>query len=249
MKESFEIIPAIDILDGKCVRLTQGKYDQVEEFSTYPEEIAKKWVNLGAKRLHIIDLDGAKEGTSVNYKVITKIAKSTDAKIQVGGGIRTQEAIKKYINEGVDYVILSTKAILDKSFLQEVSTFYGERIIISLDLKNNRVALSGWLETIDTDISKLLEEINKNNIKRIIYTDITRDGTLSGPNLKPIEELAKAFKSEIVVSGGISSINDILSILNLRKEKYPNINGVILGKSLYKGTINLPDAIEITNKT
>ena len=242
----FEVIPAIDILGGKCVRLTQGQYDQVEQFSNKPDEIAKKWVELGANRLHVVDLDGAKEGHPVNFKAITNLVKATSAKVQVGGGIRTVQSIKEYINEGISYIILGTKAFQDKIFLNQVLETYGEKIIIGLDLKNNRVALSGWHETCDIKLEDLKESIGQ--AKQIIYTDISKDGTLTGPNLKSVETIASSFKSEIIVSGGVSSTEDILAILNIKKKGRSNISGVILGKSLYKGMINLDSAIKLVKK-
>ena len=247
MKGDLEIIPAIDILDGKCVRLTQGQYDKVEEFSTNPEEIAKKWIGLGAKRIHLVDLDGAKQGYPVNFKVISRIAKLTNIKVQVGGGIRTKETIKQCLNEGISYVILGTKAFQDKDFFKEILDLYDEKIILGLDLKNNRVALSGWQETIEINLNNLEEIFG--NIKQIIYTDIAKDGTLSGPNLKSLEIVARSTKSKIIVSGGISSIEDIIAILKLKKESHQNISGIILGKSLYKQKIDLKEAIELTKKS
>lgn len=247
MKENnFNIIPAIDILDGKCVRLTQGEYDKVEEFSSNPSEIAKKWFDSGAKRLHVIDLNGAKEGLPVNFKVISNIAKSTEAKVQVGGGIRNHETIKKYLSEGVSYLIFGTKIFKDRTFLEEIKELYDEKVIIGLDLKNNKVVLSGWEETVDISISSLNDYIGQ--IKQVIYTDVSKDGTLSGPNLTSVSEIAGLLKSNIIVSGGVSRIEDIIEILNLKKKKHANITGIILGKSLYRGTINLKSSIEIAEK-
>lgn len=242
----FEIIPAIDILDGKCVRLIQGKYSLVEEFSSKPEEIAKKWEDCGAKRLHVVDLNGAKEGYPANYKVITKVAKATKAKIEVGGGVRTLQVIKNYLDEGISYVVLSTKVFQDEDFFKQVLALYDEKLILGLDLKNKRLALSGWHESIVVDIDKLKEYVR--GVSQIIYTDVSKDGTLSGPNLKSIKEIASSFKSKIIVSGGISSLEDINKILKLRKERYSNISGVILGKSLYKETINLSSAIKLVEE-
>ena len=247
MKENFEIIPAIDILNGKCVRLTQGKYDKVEEFSTNPEEIAKRWIDYGAKRLHLIDLNGAKEGYPVNFKIISSITKLSGIRVQAGGGIRTKETIKQYLDEGVSYIILGTRAFQDKDFLKEVLDLYEEKIILGLDLKNNKIALSGWQETIDINLNNLEESFG--NIRQIVYTDIVKDGTLNGPNLKSLSMVADSIKSKIIVSGGISGLEDILTILKLRKEKYRNISGVILGKALYKQKISLQEAIELTKKS
>ena len=247
MTDDFEIIPAIDILDGKCVRLTQGRYDKVEEFSTSPEEIAKKWAGCGAKRIHLVDLDGAKQGCPVNFEVISKITKIPGIKVQVGGGIRTMETIRKYLDEEVSYIILGTKAFQDKDFFKEVLSLYDEKIILGLDLKNNKVALSGWQETIEINLNNLEESFG--NIKQIIYTDISKDGTLSGPNLKSLGVIANSVKSKIIVSGGISGMEDLLAILKLKKEKHQNISGAILGKSLYKQKIDLRKAIELTKKS
>ncbi len=244
---SFEIIPAIDIIDGKCVRLRCGDYTNIEEYSSTPEEIAKKWVSLGAKRLHIVDLDGAKEGKPINFKVISNIIKKLpDIKIQVGGGIRTIEFIKNYLNEGVGFIILGTKIFKDKQFLKEVKDKYLANIIVGLDLRNNKIALSGWKETTDLNIEELKESMS--DIKQIVYTDIAKDGTLSGPNLISLEAITLSFPSKIIVSGGISCIEDICQILKLKQLKCPNISGVVLGKSLYKETINLKDAIQIVTK-
>ena len=213
MPEDFEIIPAIDIMDGKCVRLTQGQYDKVEEFSTNPQEMAQKWIDSGAKRLHLVDLDGAKQGYPVNFNLISKITKIPNIKVQIGGGIRTEETIRKYLDEGASYIILGTRAFQDKDFFKHVLGLYGERIILGLDLKNNRVALSGWHQTIEINLNNL--ENHLGNIKQIIYTDISKDGTLSGPNLHSVKQIASIFDSNIIVSGGISGINDIVSLLNL----------------------------------
>ena len=240
----FELIPAIDILDGKCVRLTQGRYNLIEEFSTNPVEIAKKWLDLGARRLHIVDLDGAKEGYPVNQNIICKIVKNTKAKkakIQVGGGIRTYKDIREYFENGADFIILGTKAFEDRTFLNKAVEMYQGKIIVGMDLKNRRIALSGWKKTKDIKLNNLSQYLR--NIKQIIYTDISKDGTLAGPNIKSIKEIANHFKSKIIVSGGLSSIDDILRVLKL-KEDCPNICGIILGKSLYKGTIDLRSALK-----
>lgn len=244
--ESFDVIPAIDILDGKCVRLFQGNYDKVEEFFTSPDNVAKNWVEAGAKRLHIVDLNGAKEGYPVNFKTIKQIIKSVRAKnvkLQVGGGVRTLDDIKNYLELGVDFLILGTKAFEDKAFFEEALGLFGQKIILSLDLKDKKLALRGWQEGIDVKFSDLNEYIG--SVKQVVYTDINKDGTLSGPNLDSIKEIAKLLKTGIIVSGGISTLNDIVAILNAKKDSCPNIQGVILGKSLYKETIDLRSAIKL----
>ena len=247
MKEnSFEIIPAIDILDGKCVRLTQGKYDLAEEFSSNPKEVAKRWADAGANRLHVVDLNGAKEGYPVNFKVIRNLARSVKIKVQVGGGVRTHKDIKDYLSEGVNYLILGTKAFMDPTFLKDSLKTFNEQIIIGLDLKSNKIAVSGWQETLDITMDTVVE--NLSNVRQIIYTDISKDGMLSGPNIKSIEKIAGLFKSNIIVSGGISSLNDIISVLNIKKQRHKNITGVVVGKSLYKGNIDLANAISVVEK-
>ena len=246
MKDLFEIIPAIDILDGKCVRLTQGQYNKVEEFSNNPIDIAKRWVDLGAKRLHVIDLNGAKDGYPANLKIITQLTRDVKATVQVGGGVRTLKTIKDYLNVGVKYLILGTKAFQDNKFLKEVLGLYNEQIIVGLDLRNDKVAVSGWQKTTDLGIEQLTSEMI--GVKQIIYTDITKDGMLSGPNLKSVSEIASIFNSNIIVSGGMSTLDDIVSLLNLKKKGFTKISGAILGKSLYKGTIDLTSAIQAVEK-
>ena len=239
--ESFEIIPAIDILDGKCVRLFQGDYKLREEFSPDPVEIGEKWINMGAKRLHIVDLDGAKEGLPRNFKTISKIAAFPGIKIQVGGGIRTYKTMEEYFAVGVKGVVLGTKAFSDRDFVRQAVKKYGKRIIVGLDLKDKKVALSGWQKLIDIDLNKIPELLE--GVDEIIYTDVSKDGTLEGPNFKSLEEIGSLFRQKIIVSGGMSHIGDVLKLIELKKKSLANISGVILGKSLYKGTIDLSSAI------
>lgn len=243
MKDSFEIIPAVDILNGKCVRLTQGMYNQVEEFSSDPASVAKRWEEEGASRIHVVDLDGARKGITENKETILKLIKATKAKVQVGGGIRSIESAKEYFDGGASYVILGTKAFEDRLFLNKALKTFNEKIILGLDLKKNKIGLSGWKETIEIDFNKLSSELA--DIKQIIYTDISKDGTLSGPNIESIEKVASSFSSKIIVSGGIKNLEDIISILKIRMKGHKNIVGVILGKSLYKGTISLSAAIKL----
>lgn len=244
--KSFNVIPAIDILNGKCVRLTQGKYEEVEEFSDNLEETAKKWVSLGAGRLHVVDLDGAKEGRPINLKAILKVRESVNIKIQVGGGIRDIFTLEEYINEGIDYVVLGTKVFQDKDFLNRALSLSSEKVIIGLDLKNKKIALSGWKETMEMEINELADYLKE--VKQVIFTDTSKDGTLSGPNIKYIEEIASALKSNIIASGGFSNIEDLKNIIELKKQKCSNLSGVILGKSLYKGAIDLKTAIQLVDK-
>lgn len=241
MNNKFEIIPAIDILDGKCVRLTQGDYKIVEEFSTNPLEVAKKWEFEGAERLHLVDLNGAKDGFAVNKEIILKIVKNTNMQVEVGGGIRNVETIKEYLEGGLNYVIVGTKVFKDISFLHEILNLFGKKIILGLDMKDGKIALSGWNELIEIDFNTLIKDINK--VDQVIFTDISKDGMLTGPNLDSLKKIASLLTSNIIASGGMSKIDDIISIIKLRNN-HPNISGAILGKSLYKGTIDLKSALE-----
>lgn len=248
MKNRFEIIPAIDILGGKCVRLTQGKYDLIEEYSPNPIEVAKNWIHLGAKRLHIVDLDGAKNGYPVNYEKISELIKETKGtEVEVGGGIRTIDTAKNYLDVGASYIILGTKIFQDSDFLAKITEKYNDRVIVGLDLKDKKVAVSGWGETLNMNLDTLGNYFT--NIRQIICTDTSKDGTLGGPNLNLVKEVSSIFNSSnIIVSGGISKLEDLEEILNIKKTNHPNIAGAILGKSLYKGTIDLKLAIETAFK-
>lgn len=243
-QDKFQIIPAIDILDGKCVRLTQGKFELVEEQNTSPLDFLKKWIDLGANRVHIIDLDGAKEGKLVNFDLIThltKLAVSNNVTIQVGGGIRAKDSVRKYLDVGVRYVILGTKIFKDFEFFKGIKQLYGDKVIVGLDLKEGKVALSGWMEEVNINLPELAKHLTSED--QVIYTNVSRDGTLSSPDFSAISKIAGLLSSKLIISGGISCTEDIISILNLKKEKHLNIVGVILGKSLYKGRIDLSHAI------
>lgn len=244
-KEEFQIIPAIDILDGKCVRLLQGKFELAEEHSINPLDVLNRWIDLGSKRIHIIDLNGAKEGYLVNFSLISelvKVALSSNVVIQVGGGIRTHDSVRKYLDQGVSYIILSTRIFKDLAFFKSVKGLYGSNLIIGLDLKATKLALGGWKEEVNISLENFAKELTLED--QVVYTNVSRDGTLGGVDLSAVSKIAGLFGSKIIISGGISTIQDIISILRLKKEKYNNIVGVVLGKSLYKGTVDLKLAIE-----
>lgn len=244
MSSNFEIIPAIDILDGKCVRLTQGNYSKKEEFFKDPIEVAKKWLSQGAKRIHVVDLNGAKTGYPQNKDIILKLIKLVNIEIEVGGGVRSIHTIKEYIQGGAKYIVLGTKAFEDENFLNEALNLYQKKIIIGLDIKNDRIALSGWDQVIEINFNKLKKKLA--SVGQIIYTDVNKDGMLCGPNLNSIKKISNSFHSKVIISGGVSSLDDIRSILQLKYQGHHNIAGVILGKSLYKGNITLSSAIELT---
>jgi cyclase len=230
------IIPAIDIIGGKCVRLTKGDYLCVKEYSADPVTVAKNFELEGAKFLHVIDLDGAKKGEVVNIETILEIAKNTNLQIQVGGGIRTIESAKKLLNNGVGKIILGTIALENKKLLQElIRKFGGERIIVSIDIKNGMVATRGWLKESDIEIKDILKNLKQIGVKTLIVTDINKDGMLSGPNFDLIEKFTQN-GFEIIMAGGVTSIQDV------RKLGRSDVYGAIIGKALYEGKITLREA-------
>ena len=232
------LFPAIDIRGGKCVRLLKGDFNQSKEYNKSPLEQAKAFISFGFKNLHIIDLDGALKGKSFIKNTISEISKLEGAKIQIGGGIRTLEQIKEFIDLGVDKVILGTKAIQDRSFLENACKKFSGKIALSVDVKKNLVALSGWTKQTNISAKNFINEVKDLNISRIIYTDIDKDGTKTGPNINETLLLSKLTKIPFIISGGVSSIKDISSI---KEKKMENIKGVIIGKAIYDGNIDLKE--------
>lgn len=238
----MKIIPAIDIKGGRCVRLTQGLPDKEQVFSDEPLAMALKWQEKGAGRLHLVDLDGAFQGRPVNAKVITEIAKSLSIPVQVGGGIRSLSVLEDYFLKGVDSVVLGTSAVANQNFLQEaVKKFGSDKIIAGIDAKNGLVAIKGWVKTTNISSAELAEQVSRLGISRIVYTDISRDGMMSGPNIKELKSLAESTNLGIIASGGVSTIEDIKRI---KKLAYLGVEGIIIGKALYLGSIKLEDAIK-----
>jgi phosphoribosylformimino-5-aminoimidazole carboxamide ribotide isomerase len=242
---SFTIYPAIDIRGGKCVRLYQGDYAQETVYADSPLEAAKQWVEQGATWLHLVDLDGAKEGRAVNAELIREIAREVRVPVQVGGGIRTESDIADYLEGGVARVILGTAAIENKSFTEKVLRLYGERIAIGLDCRGGYVATRGWLTTTDVKAANLARELSAYGAEIFIYTDISRDGTLSGPNIAEIVELARATGKQVIASGGVSAQQDLLALAEFAAE---GVAGAIVGKALYTGAINLQQAIRLAGE-
>lgn len=238
----MEVIPAIDLRDGRCVRLVQGEKGTETIYSDEPVEMAKRWEELGAQRLHVVDLDGAFAGAPRNLDVILEMVKAVNIPIQVGGGIRTIETVKKLLNMGVDRVILGTVAILSPEIVSECCNEFGDRIIVGIDGRDGLVAIEGWEATVGTKVEKLAQEIARLGIKRVIFTDTRRDGTLRGPNLEATKNLAVTSKLKIIASGGVSSLEDLRAL----KELHPfGVEGVIMGKALYSGAITLKDALTV----
>ena len=235
------LIPAIDLLDGKCVRLKQGDYNQVTVYGDVPGDMAKRWEDTGAERLHVVDLDGAKTGKPSNLSAIESIRKNTNMKIEVGGGIRTTDNIKTLLNIGVNWTILGTVALEDKDLTHSAVEQFGDKIIIGIDAKNGNVATRGWLTESDTKATSLAKELSELGIGAIIYTDIARDGMMIGPNLEALQEVASVSKCPVIASGGISKLEDLISIRDL---DIPNIIGAISGKALYTGDLDAKEAIK-----
>jgi phosphoribosylformimino-5-aminoimidazole carboxamide ribotide isomerase len=236
------IIPAIDIKEGKCVRLTKGKFEDVEIFSDDPVAVAVKWADKGAKMLHIVDLDGAKYGKLINISLLEQIAKKVNIPVQVGGGIRSYEEAKILISLGVNRVILGTILWKDKILARKLFKDFSEKIIAGIDARDGQVAIEGWQNVLSVDALNFAGEMERLGAQRIIYTDIKRDGTLIGPNIDNIEKMLKNINIPLICSGGITSLDDIKK---LKKLESSGLEGTIIGKALYKGRIILEEALEL----
>lgn len=236
------IIPAIDLKDGCVVRYVQGRLDK-KIYSRDPLKTAKHWARQGAKILHIVDLDGASSGTPKNLKIVKEIVANTCIPIQFGGGIRKIETIRTLLGAGIQRVVLGTKAVEDRKFLQKAFAEFKERIIVSIDAKSGKVLVKGWVTSHKgVDALTFATALKKMGFKQLIYTDTLKDGTLSGPNIKEIKSLLKETGLNIIASGGISSLSDIYSLKKLEKQ---GLVGIIIGKALYEGKFNLKEALRI----
>ena len=236
------IFPAIDIKGGKCVRLLKGDFNKITQYKKSPIDQANEFLNLGFKNIHLIDLDGALEEKPVNENIIKAISKISKIKIQIGGGIRSIDHIKRLLDFNVDKVILGTAAIENIEFLKKACDKFDNKIALALDVRKGYIALSGWKKQTDILASDFVKKIKNVNISRIIYTDINKDGTKSGPNFQETVDLSNLTKIPFVVSGGVSSINDVI---NVKKNKYQNIEGIIIGKAIYDGNIDIKQLSKI----
>ena len=234
----MKIFPAIDIKDKKCVRLIKGDFETKTEYETSPIDQAAKYRDHGFKNLHIVDLDGALTGKTVNLDIIQKIVSKYDFKIEIGGGVRSFESIKKYIDSGVEKVILGSGAIKNKEFLKNSCEKFIGRIALGLDAKDGNLSVSGWKENIDIKTTDFLKEVNDFGVSRIIFTDINRDGMKTSPNLDETVKIAELSNCPVVISGGVSSISDIKKAKELNNKK---IEGIIVGKAIYDGDIKLDE--------
>ena len=232
------IFPAIDIKNNQCVRLIKGDFDNITSYKDTPIQQAKKYIENGFTNIHIVDLDGALEGKIINSSTIKEIINKYEIKIQLGGGIRSMEDIESWINIGVDKVIMGTAAVENISLLKNACQKFKNKIAVSLDVKNSFIALSGWKKQTNISAIDYLKKIENFGVSRIIYTDIDKDGTKTGPNIEDTIKLAKEIKIPFVVSGGIASIEDIKKIKLLKNS---NIEGVIVGKSIYDGDIKIKE--------
>lgn len=231
------LFPAIDIRGGKCVRLIQGDYNKEDVYGN-PVEMAEKWESIGAEALHVVDLDGAKEGVSQNLDVIKEIVETTNVPIQVGGGIRSIQAIEKLVEIGVSRIILGTAALENPEFLKEAVETFKEKIAVSIDAKNGYVATEGWTKTSERQAADFAKELEALGVKTIIYTDIAKDGMLAGPNFKELQHINEHVNINVIASGGVTTIDDV------RQLKALQLYGAIVGKALYTGDFSLETALK-----
>ena len=234
----MKIFPAIDIKDKKCVRLVKGDFENKTEYKMSPVEQAGKYKDHGFKNLHIVDLDGALTGKTVNLDIIKEIVSKYDLKIEIGGGIRSLDSIKQYIDVGVEKVILGSGAIKNKEFLKEACEKFKDKIALGLDAKDGNLSVSGWKENLNVKTVDFLKDVNNYGVSRIIYTDINRDGMKISPNLRETVKIAELSNCPVVISGGVSSVNDIKKAKELNNNK---IEGIIVGKAIYDGDIRLDE--------
>ncbi len=235
----MNIFPAIDLFEGKAVRLLKGDYEKMTIYSDNPVEFAQDFEKQGAKFLHIVDLEGAKSGTTPNLETIKQIVSASSLFVEVGGGIRSMEVIKKYIDAGIQRVILGTAAVNDEEFLKKALSEYGDKIAVGVDIKDGFVAIKGWTEKSEYTCFDFLKKMQDLGVKTIICTDISKDGAMQGTNHKLYRELSENFDIDIIASGGVSSIEDVEKLSGL------GIYGAIIGKAYYTGAISLKDAIEV----
>ena len=236
------ILPAIDIKDGNCVRLQKGVYSTAHKVADSPYEAAKGFAEAGAEWMHMVDLDGAKDAKLINADLIADVAKASGLKVEVGGGIRSMEAVEYYLSRGINRVILGSAAVKDPQLVIDAVRAYGDKIAVGIDAKNGMVQAEGWLDNSDIEYIELAKRMEDVGVRTMIFTDIDRDGMLSGPNLKQLDDLSHEVSCNIIASGGVAVLKDIINLFQL------DIYGAICGKAIYSGTLDLKQAIEITKK-
>jgi phosphoribosylformimino-5-aminoimidazole carboxamide ribotide isomerase len=235
----MNIFPAIDLYDKKAVRLFKGDYNEMTVYSENPIEIALDFEAKGARFIHMVDLEGAKDGTTPNLEIVAQVARETGLFVEIGGGIRSLETLEKYFERGVDRAILGTSAVNDEAFLIEAVKRYGEKIAVGADVKDGYIAIKGWLEKSNLTLDEFFEKMQKIGVKTIICTDISKDGAMRGTNLEMYKTLSEKYALDIVASGGVSTINDVIELRKM------NLYGAIIGKAYYTGAIDLSEAIEV----
>ena len=237
----MKIFPAIDLYDRKAVRLYKGNYDEMTVYSENPIEIARDFEAAGAKHIHMVDLEGAKDGTTPNINIVAEIAKKTSLFIEIGGGIRSMDVLERYFEVGVSRAILGTAAVTDESFLKAAIAKYGDKIAVGADVKDGYIAIKGWLEKSSFTLDAFFEKMQGLGVGTVICTDISKDGAMRGTNLEMYKMLSKKYSLDVVASGGVSSLDDIKALSEF------NLYGAIIGKAYYTGAIKLADALEIAN--
>lgn len=236
----MKIIPAIDLIDGKTVRLKQGEYHRKMEYDISPVEAAKKWADMGAELIHVVDLDGAREGNPVNLDTTAEIVKAVNVPVETGGGYRSREHVLQGLDIGVSRVVLGSRVFRDIHFAKEIALSLGEKIIFSLDVKNFRPSVDGWKNTVDIDVSTIMGWFSDFGVKEIIYTDIKNDGMLAGPDIEGLNGLLGSSEINIISAGGVKTVEHIRQLKCLENK---GLSGVIIGRALYEGTIGLEEAI------
>ena len=236
----MKIFPAIDLYEGKAVRLLKGNYNDLTVYSENPIEIAKDFESQGATELHTVDLEGARDGGTPNIEIIKSFVENTSLNVEVGGGIRSMDVVKAYLDAGVKRVILGTAAVTDEAFLIEAVKTYGDKIAVGADIKDGKVAIKGWVEKSEYSTFEFFEKIQKIGVATVICTDISKDGAMQGTNRQLYKELSEKFNVNIIASGGVSSLDDIEALNEM------NLFGAIIGKAYYTGAIKISDALEVT---
>ena len=233
------LLPAVDILDGKAVRLTRGEFDESTVYDADPLDAARRWVDDGARRLHIVDLDGARSGAPVNLAQVRRIAAEVGVPIQVGGGMRSIESVRQVIDAGATRVVIGTAAYTDIDFLDQVVAELGDRVVVSIDARAGKLAGAGWTEQTDIPIEAVIEQLGARGVRRFVYSSIERDGMLQGPDLDGARRVAEAVRGTYAYSGGISTLDDLGALVELRQV---NLRAVIVGKALYEGRFTVAEA-------
>jgi phosphoribosylformimino-5-aminoimidazole carboxamide ribotide isomerase len=233
------VYPAIDILEGKAVRLARGDFDARTVYDADPLDAARRWVGAGARVLHVVDLDGARSGTPVNLEHVERIAAEVEVPIQLGGGLRTVAAVRDAVKAGATRVVLGTAAFADVDFLDDVVAEYGDRVVVSVDARGGRLASAGWVKQTEIPAEDVFERLGRRGVRSFVYSNIDRDGMLSGPDLEEVRRIATAVRGRFLYSGGVASVADLEALAGLRQV---NLAGVIVGKALYEGRLTIADA-------